>query len=81
VIDAYTKRICQRLPFPVRFDSYEETQQFFEKQLSTTISEDERIKVYKEYHALLVKLAKHYCLKKKPHCSDCPVSNLCKKIF
>jgi endonuclease-3 related protein len=81
VIDAYTKRICQRLPFPVRFDSYEEIQQFFEKQLSSTVSKEERTMVYKEYHALLVKLAKHYCLKKKPHCSDCPISTLCKKLL
>ncbi len=29
--------------------------------------------VYNEYHALLVRAAKHHCLKKQPQCSGCPL--------
>ncbi|MFH1782351.1 MAG: endonuclease III domain-containing protein, partial [Candidatus Omnitrophota bacterium] len=31
------------------------------------------LKVFNEYHALIVKLGKEYCRSKKPLCSDCPI--------
>ena len=31
---------------------------------------------YNEFHALLVQLGKHYCLKKAPKCTNCPLSCL-----
>jgi len=30
-------------------------------------------KLFNEYHALLVKLAKEFCLKNKPKCEICPI--------
>jgi endonuclease-3 related protein len=81
VVDAYTKRICHRFPFPVLSNSYDDIQQFFENNLSSTIPEKGRIPAYKEFHALLVELAKQYCWKKKPNCSICPLNHLCEKLL
>ncbi|MBP1661872.1 MAG: uncharacterized protein H6P94_121 [Thermoplasmatales archaeon] len=80
VIDAYTRRIRTRIPLPTVSESYEDIQLFFEQGLST-IPEKQKTSLYKEYHALLVTLAKQHCWKKKPYCSDCPLSTLCKKLF
>jgi len=68
VIDAYTKRIMQRLGF--KFKDYDELQKIFEENLK------KNVKIYKEYHALLVELAKNYC-KKKPLCKECPIKKEC----
>ena len=81
VVDAYTRRICYRLPFSLPSDYYEVIQDFFESDLTSTISKEERIPVYKEFHALLVQLAKQYCWKKKPACDTCPLTTLCEKLL
>lgn len=81
VVDSYTKRICQRFPFPVDCSSYEDIQLFFENALCITTSKKEMVPIFKEFHALLVKLAKEYCWKNKPHCITCPLTNLCKKLL
>ena len=70
VIDAYTKRICERLQLTHELD-YESLKKFFE----SSIPED--VEVYKEFHALLVALGKNYC-KTKPVCKNCPLSKKCK---
>ena len=31
---------------------------------------------YNEFHALLVQTAKHFCLKREPHCESCPLRPL-----
>ncbi len=80
VVDAYTRRISARLPMPVATDSYNDIQLFFEQGLST-IPEKQKTPLYKEYHALLVTLAKQHCWKKKPYCSDCPLCTLCEKLL
>jgi endonuclease-3 related protein len=36
----------------------------------------ELVQRYNEFHALLVQLGKHYCLKKAPKCTNCPLSCL-----
>ncbi|MCX6663091.1 MAG: endonuclease, partial [Euryarchaeota archaeon] len=79
VVDAYTKRICKRVPFQVLNDSYDDIKYFFENELQHTILKKELVSVYKELHALLVKLAKNNCLKKKPECHTCPLTRLCEK--
>lgn len=81
VVDAYTKRICQRFAFPVDTESYEHVQQFFEKELINTTQKSDLVSVYKELHALLVRLAKEHCWKKNPLCSTCPLRELCKKLL
>ncbi|MBN1859918.1 MAG: endonuclease [Candidatus Thermoplasmatota archaeon] len=81
VVDSYTKRICQRLPFHVASNSYDDIQAFFEKELQLTLQQEKLVSTYKEFHALVVKLAKHHCWKKKPHCTRCPLTTLCKKLL
>ena len=72
VIDAYTKRIFNRLGFKEK--SYYELQELFMKNL------DKDFKIFNEYHALLVKLGKDYC-KKKPLCQNCPLNKICEFKF
>ncbi len=72
VIDAYTKRIFQRLGF--KFKDYDDLQEKFHEAL------EKDFKVYQEYHALLVEHAKRFC-KVKANCNDCPLKSLCKNHF
>lgn len=77
VVDAYTKRLCNRLPL-YNSDSYDEIQSFFQDNLKPFfIYEGELIEVYKEFHALIVYLGKTWC-KVKPSCNTCPIRENCK---
>jgi endonuclease III related protein len=69
VVDAYTRRIGQRVGL-FKFNDYHEIKDYFEEKLP------KNLEIYKEYHALLVELAKNYC-KVKPLCEKCPISKLC----
>ena len=75
VVDAYTKRICKRLPLDINI-SYDEIQRYFERELCKKYSKKELTQVYNELHALIVILAKNHC-KKKPECSECPLQKHC----
>lgn len=75
VVDAYTKRICMRLPLKTEI-SYDEIQRCFEEELNKNYSREEITQIYKELHALIVVLAKNYC-KKKPACDKCPLKKYC----
>ncbi|MBI2110404.1 endonuclease [Candidatus Woesearchaeota archaeon] len=68
VIDAYTKRIFQRMGF--KYESYESFQELFHQHLA----KDARL--YQEYHALIVRLAKISC-RTKPLCKNCVLNRLC----
>lgn len=70
VIDAYTKRIFERLGY--RAKDYDGWQKLFMNNLPKDTE------LFKEYHALLVELGKNYC-KKKAICEECPVKEICKK--
>lgn len=70
VIDAYTKRMCERTGI-VNAKKYDELQSFFEKNLP------KNIEMYKEFHALIVELGKNFC-RKKPGCDGCPLKAICK---
>jgi len=70
VVDAYTRRIGQRLGL-FRFDDYDRVQAFFERGLP------KKPALYNEYHALLVSLAKTFCKKHKPLCRQCPLHQEC----
>jgi endonuclease-3 related protein len=74
VVDAYTKRIFSRIGFLKANASYDEVKHFFEKNLP------KGVKLYKEYHALVVELGKTYC-RKKPLCKECCVNRFCSKQF
>jgi len=65
VIDAYTKRLVQRHGFFYSKD-YNELAHFFMQNLPRDVE------LFKEYHALIVKLGKTFC-KTKPNCKECPI--------
>jgi endonuclease-3 related protein len=70
VVDTYTRRIFSRHNI---FDydlPYDEIRLIFETNLPMDV------KVYNEYHALLVKLGKDYCKKKEPLCCTCPIRDI-----
>jgi endonuclease-3 related protein len=75
VVDAYTKRICQRLPIKVDI-TYQDIQNYFQSELSKEFTKKELNKVYNELHAQIVILGKTYC-KKKPDCMNCPLKKNC----
>jgi endonuclease-3 related protein len=75
VVDAYTKRICKRLPIDVNL-RYDEIQDFFQKNLSKKYKKNEISKIYNELHALIVNHGKNYC-KSNPKCKNCPLQNYC----
>ena len=70
VIDAYTKRIFERLDYKAK--NYDGWQRLFMDNLRKDTE------LFKEYHALLVELGKNNC-KKKAICKECPVKEFCKK--
>ncbi|RLI97692.1 MAG: hypothetical protein DRO99_02695 [Candidatus Aenigmatarchaeota archaeon] len=73
VIDAYTRRVFTRMGFDGR-KGYEEWRSFFESGLPKDVD------IYKEFHALIVELAKRHC-KKKPLCDGCPLGGVCGKLI
>jgi endonuclease-3 related protein len=70
VVDAYTKRILERVGTIRGNAKYEDLQQLFMSELSLDT------KLFQEYHALIVKHAKTLC-KTKPECRECPLIDLC----
>lgn len=66
VIDVYTKRIFRRHKMLPGDCSYDEAQNIFMRDLPLDH------KLYNEFHALVVRLAKDFC-KTKPDCAKCPL--------
>ena len=69
VVDAYTKRVLLNHGMISEKASYEEVQDLFMKNLRSDV------KVFNEYHALLVHLGKWVC-KKAPKCDICPLRSI-----
>ncbi|MDI6759104.1 MAG: endonuclease III domain-containing protein [Candidatus Omnitrophota bacterium] len=67
VVDAYTKRIFSKHGLIKENAAYDEVQSLFMLNLK------KNVKMFNEYHALLVKLGKEYCLKRKAKCEICPL--------
>jgi endonuclease-3 related protein len=67
VVDAYTKRILSRHHLIPESADYQVVQNLFRQNLKNNV------KLFNEFHALLVKLGKEFCLKNKPRCSICPL--------
>lgn len=65
VIDAYTKRLVERRKL-LNESRYKQLQRFFMENLP------QDVELFKEYHALIVKLGKTFC-KKVPNCKECPL--------
>ena len=71
VIDAFTRRITERLTLPVEGNGYGAYQALFERSLPKDAE------LFNEYHALLVRLAKERCRKREPICDACTLADLC----
>ncbi len=71
VIDAYTRRLAQRLRWIIGNPSYDKLQQLFEHSLPNEVS------LYNQYHALIVIHAKTRCRKQKPKCESCLLQSAC----
>ncbi len=69
VIDAYTRRIFSRHGLFIYDMPYESVRELFTKNLPSDR------KIFNEYHALIVRLAKG-CCKTKPQCGKCPLSGI-----
>jgi endonuclease-3 related protein len=69
VVDAYTKRVLLNHEMIPEKASYEEVQDLFMKNLPSGV------KVFNEYHALLVHIGKWVC-KKAPKCDICPLKEI-----
>ncbi len=70
VIDAYTRRIFQRLRLIAGNEDYETLRQIFETAL------DPDAQLFNEYHALIVAHGKDVC-KKRPLCGNCCLAEHC----
>ncbi|HNV24602.1 MAG TPA: endonuclease III domain-containing protein [Candidatus Omnitrophota bacterium] len=66
VVDTYTKRFLLRHHFIKEDASYYQVQEFFMSRLLPDV------KMFNEFHALIVRLGKEYC-KTKPLCGACPL--------
>ncbi len=71
VIDAYTKRIFSRCGVAKEDIPYEELQSLFMEDLPKSV------RLYNEYHALIVQLGKDIC-RKDPKCGLCRIREFCK---
>lgn len=67
VVDAYTHRIFSRHRLIDEEIGYEELRDYFMDRLP------QEVRLYNEYHALLVRLGKEFCKKKNPRCEECPL--------
>jgi len=74
VVDAYTKRVLSRHYLCKEDSGYEDVQNLFMQNLKN------EVKLFNEYHALIVKLGKDFCLKNKPKCGICPLKDYKHKI-
>ncbi len=72
VVDAYTKRLLVRQGLIKEDAGYEQIQRLFEGSLPKSI------KLFNEYHALIVRHGKDVC-KKAPKCQICALHSGCKR--
>ncbi|MHB1829809.1 MAG: hypothetical protein ACYCO0_00250 [Candidatus Micrarchaeaceae archaeon] len=70
VVDAYTKRIMNRIY------GIEEDMGYFQLQEYISSRIDSNLELYQDFHAQFVELGKNYC-KTKPLCNGCPVKSYC----
>jgi endonuclease III related protein len=71
VIDAYTRRLFSRLGVCEETVKYEYLRHLFMSNLAPDI------RVFNEYHALIVHHSKYFCSKRSPHCTGCPLIKFC----
>ncbi len=69
VVDAYTKRVLSRHGLADEKAAYQAIQELFQKNLP------KKTKLFNEYHALFVRLAKVHC-RTRPKCRGCPLEGI-----
>ncbi|MDP3143701.1 MAG: endonuclease III domain-containing protein [Candidatus Omnitrophota bacterium] len=69
VVDTYTKRILARHNILGSKDDYKTVQDIFMRNLKP------QVRLFNEFHALLVRVGKDFC-KKKPLCNLCPLKGI-----
>ncbi len=76
VIDAYTRRILTRYGLIQGNEPYEQLRHWIEQSLAPFIRNDRQttVQVFKEFHALFVRLAKTHC-RSQPRCQGCPLNS------
>ena len=74
VVDAYTMRMCARLPLAAG-KTYDAVKAYFEANLLRCAE------LYNNYHALIVINGKEFCRKTRPLCGKCPLAMICKKML
>lgn len=67
VVDAYTRRILERHGLTQPRLRYDEIRRYVGAHLPRDAA------LFNEYHALIVKVGKKWCLAKAPRCSECPL--------
>jgi endonuclease III related protein len=72
VIDAYTRRVLDRLEIMSEREGYEACRALFMTNLEPDVAR------YNEYHALFVRLGKDICRKRRPRCLECPLAGRCR---
>jgi len=70
VVDAYTCRVLTRHGLAAEDADYDELKELFETNLPTDV------RLYNQYHALLVKVGKERCRPREPRCEGCPLEPL-----
>jgi endonuclease-3 related protein len=70
VVDTYTHRVFSRHQLVEENTDYHSLQQEFMDSLP------EDVVLFNEYHALIVAVAKEFCVKKKARCSECPLQGV-----
>ena len=74
VIDDYTRRVIDRLGLKPYGHKYTVYQRLFMDNLP------EDVRMYNEYHALLVAVGKNICRKSNPRCQECCLSDICRQL-
>ncbi len=72
VVDAYTRRVFNRLGFFDEPLSYHEIQEFFTSNLPRDVY------LFNEYHALIDALGQNMCSASNPQCTKCPLKDVCR---
>ena len=70
VVDAYTRRVFERLGFLRGGETYADVQALFMGRLPADVP------LYQDYHAQIVRLAKDVC-RKVPRCNRCALDDVC----
>lgn len=71
VVDAYTRRIFQRIGLLRGSETYDEIRRLFMQHLPQDAA------LYNDYHAQIVQLAKTCCRKQVTLCAECPLHRTC----